>query len=115
MDAWSPEIHLFYKLLPLSAGECHQQRREEMEALDQPYDSFVFPSPPVHQEVADSLPSADESRDDAHVPEPTPVDEMPEVMTKTYPGRSQNKPSYLVLKDHKSLLYGSNLETCGQC
>ena len=28
-------------------------------ALDQPYDSFVFPSPPVHQEVADSLPTTD--------------------------------------------------------
>ena len=84
----------FYKLLPSSAGECHQQRREETEALDQPYDSFVFPSPPIHQEVADALPTTDESREDAHVPEQTPVEEMPEVTAKKYPGRSRNKPSY---------------------
>ena len=38
----------FYKLLVSSAEECHQQKREETEAFDQPYDSFVFPSPPVH-------------------------------------------------------------------
>ena len=53
----------------------------ETQALDQPYDSFGFPSPPVHQEVADTLPTTDESRDDAHVPKPTPVEEMPEVRT----------------------------------
>ena len=81
----------FCKLLPPSAGECHQKSREETEALDQPYDSFVFPSP---QEVTDSLPTAYESRDDAHVPEPTPIEEMPEVTVKTCSGRSQNKSSY---------------------
>ena len=60
---------------------------------DKSYDSFVFPSPPFHQEVADPLPTTDESRDDAHVPEPTPVKETPEVTAKKYPRRSRNKPS----------------------
>ena len=50
---------------------------------------------PVYQEVADSSKTTNESRDDAHVPEPTPVQEMPEVTAKKYPGRSRNKPSYL--------------------
>ena len=65
-----------------------------MEASDQPYDSFVFPSPPAHQEVVDSLKTTNEARDNAHVPELTPVEEMPEVTVKKYPGRSRNKPSY---------------------
>ena len=65
-----------------------------MEALDQPYDSFVFHSPPIHQEVADALPTTDESREDANVPEQTPVEEMPQVTAKKYPGRSRKKPSY---------------------
>ena len=92
----------FYKLLPSSAGEGQHQRREEREASDQPYDSFVFPSPPVHQEVPDSLPTTDESRDDARVPKPTPVEEKPEVTAKSILEEAETSPFTLVLKDDKS-------------
>ena len=88
--------------MPSSAGECHQQRREETETLDKPYDSFVFPSPPTHQEVADSLPTTDESKDYANVPKLTPVKEMPEVTAKSILEEAETNPVILVLKDDKS-------------